>query len=140
MRYGEKRVPFLPLFFLYFLITLLFPYVHCHASEGLTEEGVCRTGHVSSHFTLFVSDDCCELHDEGHDDDHHIHFLIGDHAAPVVNAWPSYEAGADRFFLSVERPEPTVFIGFLVAVLPDPTLSDQRGFFSDFSGLSPPLS
>ena len=127
-------------FILYFSIIAIFPYSHCHADGE--PNAVCSGGPVCSpeHGDFCIPD---IWHDEHYadshssHDDHHLHFLVEDSntaSRPTVN-----EDKAQLKHISIPK---TVIMQsskqLVIAIILDHSRSYHAGFYSPYSGLSPP--
>ncbi len=136
MRFHKKYEKGCLFFLLYFLLAVVSPVSHCHAEHGLNEKSACG---ADFDVKQELECPCCELHEKGHADGHHIHFIFDGQKASVRQLSP--ERSAFQQHIAVSEEKVSKFKGPLSGGLSffEDLKSALKGFRSSFSGLSPPL-
>jgi hypothetical protein len=127
-------------FILYFSIIAIFPYSHSHAESE--PNVVCSDGPAySSGHGDFCTPDI--RHDEHYadshssPDDHHLHFLAEDSNSASRPTFSENKAQQKHIAI----PETDIMQSSkqsLIAIIRDHSRSNNAGFYSPYSGLSPP--
>lgn len=133
-------------FLLYFLFSIFFPYSHSHAhsyghaSNTLTIDNTYKKGHAANHHLLLPLSQCCELcgEDQGSSHNHHTYFLI-----KVRNVFEK-----SMYIIKSTTPLKWLVLSEIAHFIQAPLLREflpfsikkafHQGYFTSFSGLSPP--